>query len=130
MLVEDVMNEAETIGVSDTIADAAIKMRQAAVGCLVVLSEGAAVGLITERDVALGCPVDGHIPWECRVFRHMSIQTEHAEPGMDTESATILMMDTETDQLPVLEFGMICGIVSSEDISHATERESAYAVVH
>ena len=126
MLVDEIMTEAVQIDLRDSIAEAALKMRMAGVGCLVVVNDGVSIGIITERDVALGCPVDGHVPWDCQVFRHMTIQADTAYPSMDTSSATIIMMDNDSSYLPVVEEGSLRGLVSSEDISRATERESAY----
>ena len=128
MLVSDVMSEAATIELNDSIADAAQKMYETGAECLVVVNDGSVIGIITERDVALGCPVDGHIPWECHVFRHMTIQAKTAYLNMDTGTATIIMMDSESDCLPVVEDDQLVGIVHSEEISRETEREFAYEV--
>lgn len=126
MLVGEILVEAQTVEMRETIADAAQKMRSTSVGCLIVLNSGEVVGVLTERNIALGCPVEGHISWECQVYQHMTIQSVTAHPRMDASSATIIMMDNETDCLPVLENGKLVGLVCTEDISASNDRQFAY----
>lgn len=126
MLVNDVSVEAHTIGLWDSIADSARKMRVESVGCLVVVNSGKVVGLISERDIALGCPVEGHNPWDCKVYKHMKIQSATVSPRMNTSMVTIAMMDHDTDCMPVVDNGKLVGVVMSEDIAAANERQFAY----
>ncbi len=51
-----------TIGTEGTVAEAAMTMREAGVGCLVVTQTDTPVGIITDRDVAVRCTAESHRP--------------------------------------------------------------------
>ena len=90
-----------TVGLEETVAQAAQQMSEAGTGCLIVVDGEAPAGIITERDMVLGCLIDGHVSWECQVFRHMSIITEYADPETGIGEALILMLDDQISFLPV-----------------------------
>lgn len=124
MDVSDLMSgDVHVIEMSNSVAEAAKLMDKANAGCLIVLDEGALAGVITERDMVLGCLVEGHISTDCQVLMHMTSVTEFANPYMDLGSAAIMMLDAETNFLPVIEGTSVVGLVFSEDVSRAIERE-------
>lgn len=122
---EVMMDGADLVGFEDRIAEAASKMKRADIGCLVVTNGSRVAGVITERDLALGCLVEGHNSWECRVYRHMRIQPHTAHPNMDVSDASDLMMDRYIDYLPVVEGGRVVGMVFYLDLLRVIEREMA-----
>ena len=124
MNVSDVMSsDVNVIEMTDSVADAAQLMDKANTGCLVVVNEGALVGVITERDLVLGCLVDGHVSTYCKVTNHMNSVTESAHPDMDMGNAAIMMLDDEISFLPVIEGNRVVGLVFAEDVSRAIELE-------
>jgi CBS domain-containing protein len=126
MKIREVMIEgADLIGFEDRIADVATKMMRADIGCLVVTNGSRVAGVITERELALGCLVEGHNSWECRVYRHMRIQPYTTHPDMDVSDAADLMMDKYIDYLPVVEGGRIAGVVFYMDLLRIIEKEMA-----
>jgi CBS domain-containing protein len=123
--VSDVMlTDVQVIGLETSVADAAQLMREANTGCLVIMEGGSLAGIITERDMVLGCLVDGHISWNCKVYRHMTILTEGAYPNMSIGDAAITMLDKEVNFLPVVEDGNVLGLVFVEDSYRAIERDN------
>lgn len=124
MNVSDVMSsDVHVIEMTDSVADAAQLMDKANTGCLVVVNEGALEGIITERDLVLGCLVEGHVSTRCKVTQHMNSVTESAHPYMDMGNAAIMMLDDEISFLPVIEGNQVVGLVFAEDVSRAIELE-------
>ena len=117
-------NEVSVVDLNASVADAAQMMRTQNTGCLVVLEDGELAGIITERDMALGCLIDGHISWKCEVYRHMTILDEAASPLTDIGDALLIMMEKEISYLPVMNLnGKVVGLLYSEDLSRAIEQD-------
>ncbi|MBF8304760.1 MAG: protein YhcV [Dehalococcoidia bacterium] len=111
-----------TISSKDNIMNAARKMREGNIGCLVV-SEGRKVeGIITDRDLVVSCLGAGHISQLCQVLQHMSSPVITAEPTMDIWEANRLMTHKGIKRLPVVKEGDLIGIVSFSDIAQALDK--------
>lgn len=127
---EMMMNEVSVVDLATSVADAARMMREQNTGCLIVAEEGALAGIITERDMVLGCLIDGHTSWKCEVYRHMTILTEAASPAMDIGEALLVMMEREVSHLPVVDGGgRIVGMLFAEDLARAIEQDGDPLVV-
>ena len=125
MNVSEVMSsDVAIVNVSTTVADAAQEMESSKTGCLAVTDGESVVGIITERDMVLGCLIDGHVSWKCHVYRHMTILEEAAHPSMDVGDALYRMMELEVSCLPVAENGRVLGMLYSEDVSRAIEEDN------
>ena len=111
----------KTVGLGETVAQAAQYMSEAGAGCLVVVDGEVPTGIITERDMVLGCLIDGHVSWECQVFRHMTIITEYAHPEMGIGEALILMLDGQISFLPVVDEERLVGLITSDSASRAMD---------
>lgn len=125
MHTADLMSgDVSIVDLATSVADAAKLMEAQNTGCLVVVDDGALAGIITERDMVLGCLIDGHTSWQCRVYRHMTILSEAATPQTDIGDALLIMMECEVDYLPVVsDNGSVIGLLYAEDISRAIERD-------
>ena len=110
-----------TVGLEETVAQAAQQMSEAGTGCLIVVDGEVPAGIITERDMVLGCLIDGHVSWECQVFRHMSIITEYAYPETGIGEALILMLDDQISFLPVVDEDRLVGLITSDRASRAMD---------
>ena len=120
---EIMVNAVHVIGLDETIGDAAQKMWDAEVGCMVVVDGVTVIGIISERDMVLGCLIDGHNSWECQVFRHMTIQEVTAHPDTEAGDAAILMLDGDADYLPVVEGHRVVGMIGAGDIAKAVNED-------
>ena len=130
MEVRELMNSTpHTVGVETNISDAAQIMKQTGATCLVVMRNQRVEGIITDRDMALGCLVDGHVSWKCQVFKHMTLQRQTVSPRLHSGDASVMMIDRDMNHLPVLEEGRLVGLISSEQLYQAIEREMATAAV-
>ena len=110
-----------TVGLEETVAQAAQQMSEAGTGCLIVVDGEVPAGIITERDMVLGSLIDGHVSWECQVFRHMSIISEYAYPETGIGEALILMMDDQISFLPVVDEDRLVGLITSDSASRAID---------
>ena len=62
---ELINTDAYSVDVETNIANAAQLMKDRGVSCLVVLGKDGVEGIITDRDMALGCLIEGHMASEC-----------------------------------------------------------------
>ena len=106
-----------TVEPSATAREVAELMRERNVGSVVLVDEdGAIVGFVTDRDLALGALTDGRDPTD-PVAAHGSSPVVTAEPGMDVEEAAELMVRHGIRRLPVLDGGRLSGIVTLDDLA-------------
>lgn len=111
-----------TVEAQTSIADAARKMRNSNIGCLVVAHDGAAQGVITDRDVAIRCSAQGHDASTCTVGQHMSRPVVTIGPETDVLDAARIMTERQLKRLPVAEGDRLVGLVSLSDIAEALDR--------
>jgi signal-transduction protein with cAMP-binding, CBS, and nucleotidyltransferase domain len=95
----------------------------------VVLGEDGVEGIITDRDMALGCLIEGHMASECQVAEHMTAQTQTVAPDLHFGDASIMIIDQDFDNLPVVQNDILVGILSSDDIFQAIDREMTFSPV-
>lgn len=121
MKVREVMNsKIHTIGCEESIAEAAFVMKETGSSCLVVVDGGKAAGVITERDMVLGCLLQSHVSWNCNVYRHMQAQADVISVNADAGDAAILMLDKDLAHLPVVERHKLVGMLSYDQVSPFT----------
>ena len=119
MQLKDIMaKNVTTISGEDAVAVAARRMREINVGCLVVVNGEELEGIVTDRDLLIGCLGDAHDPGQCRVSRHMSSPVITAGPDMDVMDAAHMMVSRRIKRLPIVEEGLLVGLVSLSDIGH------------
>jgi len=125
MNAADLMSgEMAVVDVATSVADAAKLMQSQNTGCLVVVERSTLAGIITERDMVLGCLIDGHTSWQCQVYRHMTILNDAAKPQTDVGDALLIMMDNEVNYLPVVhDNGSVLGLLYAEDLTRAIEQD-------
>jgi CBS domain-containing protein len=104
-----------------TVAEAAQAMVKGRIGSAVVLQGSLPTGIITERDV-LRAAASGSDLTESPVSRWMTSHPETAEPDLDSEQATEIMLSGGFRHLPVVETNRLVGIVSLRDVLSARIR--------
>ena len=107
----------------ETVAIAAKRMREMAVGCLVVTSAGAVKGIISDRDL-LACLAAAHDPYQCQVSAHMRRPVIVLKPEEDVATAAEVMRSRRIKRLPVAKNGMLVGIVSLSDLAALASSEA------
>jgi CBS domain-containing protein len=115
--VRDIMSrDLVTVEPTATVAEAATVMGGRGVGSALVIADGAAAGIFTERDIlrALASDFDAaHHP----VADWMTHDPVTIEADEDVTTARDLMLRSGFRHLPVTDGGTLVGIVSLRDLS-------------
>ncbi|MCU0257463.1 MAG: CBS domain-containing protein [Solirubrobacteraceae bacterium] len=121
MLIRDVMTQAVvTAAPATAVREVAEIMRERNVGAVVlVAADGAPVGLITDRDLAVGVVAEGR-DLSAPAEAHASSPVVTGEPAMALSDAAELMARFGIRRLPVLDGGRLAGIVTLDDIAVRT----------
>jgi len=99
----------------ESLADAAVRMRDHGVGSLAVLDGEDLVGILTERDL-LWAIADGAPANVTRVGTYMSAPPIVVSPETDVVAASRKMVEHDVRHLPVVEAGQLKGMVSARDL--------------
>jgi len=125
MLVQEIMVKGViTVGPQETVAQAAARMRDEQIGCLVVMEGGAIVGIVTDRDL-LGCMQAGHETKTCLLANHMSKPVFTTEPRRDLLSVATEMASRKIKRVPVVSGGKLVGLLSFSDIAQLVNEQLA-----
>lgn len=102
----------------ENVRNAAERMRQRTVGCLVVVDdEKRPIGMITDRDLALRVVADGLDPFTTPVARVMTAPAKTISEKTPIEMALGLMRSGAFRRTPVVDAdGRLVGIVTLDDI--------------
>ncbi len=110
-----------------TLAEATNLLHRHRVGALVVLDHGALVGILSERDVMTGLATMGTAVMGDAVAAHMTspVVTRRSTSGIN--SVMELMTEARVRHIPVVDDGVLLGVVSIGDLvrSRIEELEGA-----
>jgi CBS domain-containing protein len=121
-LQEIMVGDVIQISPTDTVGEAAKRMRENSVGCLVVTMDGVIKGIITDRDL-LACLHKKHDPYQCQIAVHMSRPVIVLRPEENHLTALDVMRQKWIKRLPVASRGKLLGIVSLSDLAAIVEPE-------
>ncbi len=123
--VADVMTPSVlTVAPEATLVETAAEMSARQVGAVLVLEDGKATGILTERDV-LRAVGEGAVS-SAKVSDWMTRNPETIEPSESTDMAATLMIHGGFRHLPVLEEGgKVAGIVSIRDLMRVVLDDAA-----
>ena len=120
MQLKEVMKtEVITAGRDETVTNAARRMREANIGCLVIVEGDSLVGIVTDRDLLIGCLGAGHNPSERQVSDYMSSPVITESPATEIQIAAHMMVSRKIKRLPLVEDGKLVGLVSFSDLGHS-----------
>ncbi len=102
---------------NNSIADACKLMKKESVGSLLVLLDGVAKGIVTERDVVYAI-ADG-VPLTEKVSKIMSSNLVTVDSSTDVSDAALIMTSRKIRHLAVVEDGKIIGVISLRDVARA-----------
>ncbi|MHB8611268.1 MAG: CBS domain-containing protein [Candidatus Dormibacteraceae bacterium] len=115
---EVMSTELVTVDPSVSVGEAATVMGLKRVGSVLVMHEGKLIGIFTERDVVRAISQDVGAGRES--IRHwMAHKPITVEPVVAVEQALQIMIEKHFRHLPVVENGLLVGIVSIRDLSGA-----------
>jgi CBS domain-containing protein len=102
---------------TETVSEAARRLRDFKVGCVVVTREGRSVGILTDRDLALRVLAEGRDPSTTTVGDIVTYGATTVSREAGIETAVRLMADHGVRRLPITtEDGQVTGIVTADDL--------------
>lgn len=122
--VRDVMStDLVTVEPSTMMIDAAAAMSSARVGSVLVLEEGALVGIFTERDILSAFERTRADPARVSpVSKAMTWNALTIDPDATVGEAMDRMLDGGFRHLPVMDGGTLVGIVSMRDLARSISK--------
>ncbi|MFX3623610.1 MAG: CBS domain-containing protein [Ectobacillus sp.] len=113
----------------DNVYEAAVKMKEEDVGVIPIVENNRLVGLVTDRDLVIRGIADKH-PGSNKITEVMSTNIVTVSPDDSVEKATELMSLHQIRRLPVVENGMLVGMLSLGDLAveQQTDDQAAYAL--
>jgi CBS domain-containing protein len=115
------------LSITDPVKRAAIAMRDAGVGAIVVTKGGRLHGIVTDRDIVVRCVADDADCGQVPLAEVCSEEITSVEPNQPVEDAVKIMRERAVRRLPVVEDGRPVGIVSIGDLALARDPDSALA---
>jgi len=116
--VEDVMvKDVITVEADQTVKKAIDLMNENEIGSLIVVKQGKAVGIITERDMLTRILARSRNPERTKVSEIMSAPLVVADPKMELEEAARLMFKMKVKKLPVISNGELVGLITLTDLA-------------
>ena len=112
-----------SVGKDERISDAARQMVGRGVGAVLVVEDDKLSGILTERDI-LRAVAEGFAE-DARVGDWMTKHPETIEASDTTEHAAALMIHGGFRHLPVMDGGIVAGIISIRDLMRVTLEDSA-----
>lgn len=120
MQLKDVMKTEVITATRDvSVSEAARRMREANIGCLVIVDGDSLVGIVTDRDLLIGCLGAGHNPAESQVSQYMSSPVITDSPSTEVQIAAHMLVSRRIKRLPLVEDGKLVGLVSFSDLGHS-----------
>jgi CBS domain-containing protein len=117
LLVKDVMSQdIITIDLSSSARQAAVLMDKYDIGCLIVLDNGKAVGIVTERDMLTRVLLQYKDPESTSVSEIMSAPLIRSDTDTSLSEAMKLMNERKIKRVAVVEEGTPVGLLSMTDI--------------
>jgi CBS domain-containing protein len=109
---------AVTVDRKATLRAAARVMHEAQVGALPVLDQEELSGILTERDIVTALAT-GHDPDRAEVGAFMSADPRYVTLADSVATAAETMLEVGCRHLPVVDEGVVIGIVSMRDVARA-----------
>ena len=128
-LVKDVMEKnVQTVDLDTTAKKSAALMAKKEIGSLVVVQGGAAVGIVTERDLVSKVIADGLDPAKVLVRDIMSTPLITIQPDAKIAEAARLMNEYKIRRVVVTAAdGSLAGIVTASDLARVLAERKAYS---
>lgn len=123
MRIKEVMNKAVAVEHDISIKEAAKIMSNKNIGSLIAVKGSKILGIITEKDV-----VDNITSLDKKVSSLMNKKVVVTiSPEEDTDNAALLMAKNKIKRLPVVEDGVLIGIITATDlIAHSEDLNESF----
>ncbi len=123
-----------TISPEAMLSDSVVAMAEQDIGSLVVMDKGKLVGMLTFREVIRTLAKrqvehrTGPTPpvAEIQVAEVMNSQPIVVQPDMDVNELRRVMLETRARYLPVMDGGVLMGVISFHDVAKAVLEEQGF----
>ncbi|EXJ13782.1 CBS domain-containing protein [Imhoffiella purpurea] len=119
-----------SIGPDASVHEALGLMAEHHIGALLVIDDTGPVGLVSERDHARDAARNARSPLETQVRDIMTRHLICVSPDLELDQAMAVMTERRVRHLPVLDDGVILGIISIGDIVKSINAGKHFAVEH
>lgn len=128
--VRDVMTHGvETATSSQMLHDAAQMMRSGDFGSIPVVDAGQLVAVLTDRDIVVRAVAEGLDPTTVPVGQVASPDPVTIAPEQELDDALEIMAHYQVRRLPVVEQGVLVGVLSQADIALEAKEKKVGEVV-
>jgi CBS domain-containing protein len=125
-ILDDKGHEVLQIEADATVFEAVKRMVEANVGSLLVSDVGRHVGIVTERDYLRRIALERRDEETIAVRDVMSSPLVVVTPDTSIEECMAVMTDRRIRHLPVVDEGIVVGIVSIGDVVKFTSRQQSF----
>jgi CBS domain-containing protein len=112
-----------TCGPEESVAHVVEIMRNRDIGNVLIVDEDKLVGIVTDRDLALGALTGKDDPLLTPIRKFMSTEVVTAEADSNLEQVADIMTKHQVRRVPIVQNGQLVGIVSLGDLSRFEERK-------
>ncbi|MDP6538842.1 MAG: CBS domain-containing protein [Planctomycetota bacterium] len=124
MITPHISRDVATISEEESVCAAAARLRDDAVGCLVVLDgDGEVSGMLTDRDLALRVVAADRDPKHVRVADAMTSPVVFTDEDADLDDVIALMRARGIRRIPICDDGEPVGLVALDDALQTLARE-------
>ena len=106
-----------TVSPNTSVAKAAKLMAERGVGSIIIVKSREPVGILTERDLLMKVVSLNLMPSKVKVGKIMSAPILTINPDADIAEAARMMAHSNIRRLPVVERGVLIGILTASDIT-------------
>jgi CBS domain-containing protein len=106
----------QSIGPDDKVIEAIRRMAESNIGALLVMRDGAVLGILTERDYARKVILMGRSSDHTAVREIMTTEVLYVSPHQSSEQCMALMTENRVRHLPVMDKGLLTGLISMGDL--------------
>lgn len=129
-LVREIMVESAVTVESDaTLSETARLMRDADIGDVIVVEAMKPVGIVTDRDIVVRAVAETAQPGNMTAGQICSTELVTVRPEDEVKQATTLMRKAAVRRLPVVDDGMLVGVLSLGEIAIDRDEMSALSEI-
>ena len=119
-----------TISPTATVFDALTLMAEKDIGALPVVENGVVVGIFSERDYSRKIILQGKASRDTEVQEVMTQEVLCVSPNQTVTKSMALMTDKRIRHIPILDAGILVGVISIGDVVKAIINEQQVMIDH
>lgn len=127
-LLDDKGHQVWSIAPDATVHDALAMMAEMNIGSVLVVDQGALIGILSERDYTRNVVLKGRTSRDTAVREIMTSRPVCVSPEQTVEECMALMTDKRVRHLPVIEDDRVVGLISIGDAVKAIISEQQFII--